>query len=56
MRKQLLLAGLFCVSAIAFGQKKEIKKAEKALDAGNATEAVSYINEADSMIAGADND
>ncbi len=56
MRKQLLLAGLICVSAIAFGQKKEIKKAEKALDAGNATEAVSFINEAESMIAGADND
>lgn len=54
MRKHLLLAGLLCITAVAFGQKKEIKKAEKAMDAGNASEAISYINEAEALLAGAD--
>ncbi|MBT8261423.1 MAG: tetratricopeptide repeat protein [Bacteroidia bacterium] len=54
MKKQLLLAGLFCISAIAFGQKKEIKKAEKALKAGNASEAISYINQAEGLLSNAD--
>ncbi len=56
MKKQLLLAGLFCLSAIAFGQKKEIKKADKALDAGNAAEAISYINQAEALLSNADDD
>jgi tetratricopeptide (TPR) repeat protein len=56
MRKQLLLAGLFCITAMAFGQKKEIKKAEKALNAGDAAEAISYINQAESLLGAADNE
>jgi tetratricopeptide (TPR) repeat protein len=56
MKKHLLLAGLFCLSAIAFGQKKEIKKANRALDAGNAAEAISYINQAEALLSAADDD
>jgi tetratricopeptide (TPR) repeat protein len=56
MKKQLLLAGLICLSAVTFGQKKEIKKADKALNAGNASEAISYINQAEALLSGADDD
>lgn len=54
MKKRLLLVGLLCLSAITYGQKKEIKKAEKALNAGNVTEAISYINQAEGLIGSAD--
>jgi tetratricopeptide (TPR) repeat protein len=56
MRKLVILVSLFCITAAAFGQKKEIKKAEKAMDAGNAAEAITYVNEAEALIAGADQD
>ncbi|MCW5520814.1 tetratricopeptide repeat protein [Aureitalea sp. L0-47] len=56
MKKQLLLLALFCLSAIAFGQKKEIKKAERALASGNASEAISFINQAEPLLAGADSE
>ena len=54
MKRQFLLIGLLCLSAVTFGQKKEIKKAEKALASGNATEALNYINQAEGMLSGAD--
>lgn len=56
MKKQILLAGLFCLSAVVFAQKKEIKKAERALNNGNAAEAISYINQAESLLGAADDD
>lgn len=56
MRKQFLLAGLLCMTVVAFGQKKEIKKAEKALGAGNVAEAIDYINQAESLLGAADNE
>lgn len=56
MRKQLMLAGLLCLTVVAFGQKKEIKKAEKAFDNGNTSEAISYLKEAEGLIAAADNE
>ncbi len=56
MKKQILLAGLFCLSAVVFAQKKEIKKAERALSSGNASEAISYINQAESLLGAADDD
>lgn len=55
MKKQILMAGLLLISAIVFGQKKEIKKAEKAIKAGNLTEAIDYVNQAEGLIASADN-
>ena len=54
MKKRLLLLGLLCLSAITYAQKKEIKKAEKALNAGNVTEAISYINQAEGLLGSAD--
>jgi len=56
MKKQVLLVALFCLSAIAFGQKKEIKKAERALNAGNASEAISLINQAEPLLGAADDE
>jgi tetratricopeptide (TPR) repeat protein len=45
-----------CISAVAFGQKKEIKKATRALASGNASEALEYINQAEGMLSQADED
>jgi tetratricopeptide (TPR) repeat protein len=54
MRKTLLLVGLLIISVVTYGQKKEIKKAEKAINSGNFTEAFSYINLAEGMISNAE--
>jgi tetratricopeptide (TPR) repeat protein len=56
MKKILVLAGVLLVTATSFGQKKEIKKAERALKSSDVAEAKSYINEAEAVIAGADTD
>jgi len=56
MRQRILVVGLLCVSALAFGQKKEIKKAARALSSGDASEAMSYINQAEGMLSQADDD
>jgi len=53
--KKPLLFGLLLLTTIAFAQKKELKKAEKALNAKNYTEALTFINQAESLIATADN-
>lgn len=42
------------ISAITFGQKKEIKSAEKAIKSGDFTEAISILDNAQSLIANAD--
>lgn len=55
MRTRILIASLALVSAISFGQKKEIKKAEKAIKSKNYAEALTYVNEAESQLGGADN-
>ncbi len=47
--------GLALVTAISFGQKKEIKKAEKAIKANSYNEALDYLNEAEPMIGSVDN-
>ncbi|RMA64220.1 tetratricopeptide repeat protein [Ulvibacter antarcticus] len=54
MKKHSILAALFMVTAISFGQKKELKKAEKALASGDITEAMSQLDMAESMMSGAD--
>ncbi len=54
MKKQLVIAGAMLLSIVGFAQKKEIKKAEKALTSGNATEAISLLNQAEGLIAAAD--
>ena len=54
MKKVLVLAGVLLLSAISFGQKKEIKKADKALKSGNFTEAMTYLSEAEALLGSAD--
>ena len=55
MKKRILIIGLAFVTAISFGQKKEIKKAEKAIKANSYNEALDYLNEAEPMIGSVDN-
>ncbi len=54
MKKQILIAGMIMISAITFGQKKEIKSAEKATKSGDFTEAISILNQAENLISSAD--
>mgnify|MGYP001828069308 CR=1 FL=1 len=56
MKKQLILAGVFLLSVVSFGQKKEIKKADKAVDSGKITEAFNYLSEAEALLGSADNE
>ncbi len=55
MKKHFLLAGLMFLSAITWAQKKEIKKAEKALDALKYGEAMAALAEAEPLLGAADN-
>jgi tetratricopeptide (TPR) repeat protein len=54
MRKQLLMLSVLLVSMTVFGQKDELKTAEKAIKANNFTAALNAINQAESKIANAD--
>lgn len=54
MKKELILAGILLFSAVSYGQKKEIKKAEKAVSSGNYTEAIGYLSEAEGLLESAD--
>ncbi|MCF6180938.1 tetratricopeptide repeat protein [Lutibacter sp.] len=54
MRKQLLVLSVLLVSMTVFGQKSELKTAEKAIKANNFTSAMAAINKAEGMIANAD--
>lgn len=54
MKKQILTVALGFVTVVSFGQKSELKAAEKAIKKQNYTLAVSSINTAESLIASAD--
>lgn len=54
MKKYVVLAGILLVTAASFGQKKEIKKADRALKSSDVAEAISYINQAEGMLGSAD--
>ncbi|MDN3723532.1 tetratricopeptide repeat protein [Aequorivita sp. SDUM287046] len=56
MKTRILITGLAFVSAISFGQKKEIKKAEKAIQSNDYNEALNYLKEAEPMLGSVDND
>lgn len=56
MKTRILITGLAFVSAISFGQKKEIKKAEKAIKSNEYNEALTYLSEAETMLGSADNE
>jgi len=55
MKKQVLLVGIALMTAVSFGQKKEIKKAEKAVKAGEISEAMDFLATAEGMLGEADN-
>ena len=55
MKKRFLIAGLALATSITFAQKKEIKKAEKAISSHEYNEALSYLNEAESSLGSVDN-
>lgn len=56
MKKRILIIGLAFVSAMSFGQKKELRKAEKAINSKQYSEALSYLDEAESMLGSMDTD
>ena len=56
MKKIILITGIALVSAISYGQKKEIRKAEKSIKSSEYNEALSYLNEAEPMLGSVDND
>ena len=55
MKTRFLIAGLALVTSISFGQKKEIKKAEKAIKSSQYNEALTYLNEAEPTLSSVDN-
>ena len=54
MKKQLIFLSALLVSMTVFGQKSELKTAEKAIKANDFSSAMSAINQAESLIGGAD--
>lgn len=55
-RKRILIIGLTLVSTFAFAQKKELRRAERAVKSEKYQEALSYIEEAEGLTAEADDD
>jgi len=54
MKKQFLILSAFLISMTVFGQKNELKLAEKAIAKNDFTTAMAEVNKAESLIAGAD--
>lgn len=54
MKKQLLILSAFLISMTVFGQKDEVKAAEKALKANDFASALAQVNKAEGMLSGAD--
>ncbi|WP_298537330.1 tetratricopeptide repeat protein [uncultured Algibacter sp.] len=54
MKKQLVIALAFSISAFSFAQKKELKTAEKAIKSSNYAEAKTAISSAESMLSAMD--
>ena len=56
MKTRIFTAVLSLFTVMAFAQKKEIKRAGKAVEKGEYQEAKNYLQEAESQLANADND
>lgn len=54
MRKQLIILSAFFISMTVFAQKDELKTAEKAIKSNDFATAISAINQAEGLIANAD--
>ncbi|WP_298238184.1 tetratricopeptide repeat protein [uncultured Algibacter sp.] len=50
MKKQIIIALAFSISAFSFAQKKELKSAEKAIKNNNYAEAVAALNQAETLM------
>jgi len=56
MKKHVILAGVLLLTAISFGQKKEIKKAEKQIKSGEFTEAMASLDAAEALLSNGDDE
>ena len=56
MKKVIIAAGVLMITAVSFGQKKEIKKAEKAISSADYVEAMAQLSAAEVMLGNADDD
>ena len=54
MKKQLIILSAFLISMTVFGQKDELKTAEKAIKNSDFSSAIAAINQAESLIGNAD--
>lgn len=54
-RKRILICGLALISTVAFAQKKEMRRAERAVSSEKFSEAITHLNEAEGLLSGADN-
>jgi tetratricopeptide (TPR) repeat protein len=54
MKKTLLILSAFLISMTVFGQKDELKAAQKAIDAKNYAAAITSLNQAEGLIANAE--
>ncbi|SNR30717.1 tetratricopeptide repeat protein [Lutibacter flavus] len=54
MKKQLIILSAFLISMTVFGQKNEIKTAEKAIKSSDFSTAISALNQAEGLIGEAD--
>lgn len=52
--KRILIVGLAFASTFAFAQKKEIKKAERAIKSEKYTEAIAHLKDAEGLLSNAD--
>lgn len=56
MKTRILTAALAMVTVVSFAQKKEIKRAGKAVEKGEYQEAKNYLQQAEAQLANADNE
>ncbi|MEG9326873.1 tetratricopeptide repeat protein [Salinimicrobium catena] len=56
MKTRILTAALAMFTVVAFGQKKEIRRAGKAVEKGEYKEAKNYLQQAEAQLANADED
>ncbi len=56
MKTRILVAGLVFATTLSFAQKREIRKAEKAVKSNEYNEALDYLNEAEPNIGSVDSD
>jgi len=56
MKKQVILAVVALITVVSYGQKRELRKAERAIQSQDYTEALAQLKAVEGQIASADND